>query len=123
MAVSYREVSKLGERLKALRLESKLKVRQVAAALDMDPSILSKIENGRRTPTEEQCREFAKFYGIPFEELEEQRVTEKLIADYRDNPTFLNAIDRVKQMAPEFGNKSVSNMSGSFPSKQRTIHP
>lgn len=105
MAVSYRVINKLGERLKGLRLDRKLKVRQVAAALDMDSSILSKIENGKRTPTEEQCRDFAGFYKLPFEELEEIRLTEKLISQCHENPALIKAIRRVNEMTPANGNK------------------
>ena len=53
----------LGEKLRAHRETKQLPLRKVAAAIDIDQAILSKIERGERYPTRHQIIELAKFFG------------------------------------------------------------
>ena len=48
-----------GSRLKALRTKQGLLMRQVAAATDVDTSMISKFENGDRLPTRKQIEKLA----------------------------------------------------------------
>ncbi len=57
-----------GERIKDLRLERNLPLRKVAAYLDIDTSILSKIERGEREANREMVTKAAKFFNINEEE-------------------------------------------------------
>lgn len=57
------------EKLKELRESYNLLQRQVAAGVDMDTAIYCKIEKGDRQAREEQVRQLALFYGIPYEDL------------------------------------------------------
>lgn len=57
------------DKLKELRESHNLLQRQVAAGIDMDTAVYYKIENGDRQAREEQVRQLALFYGIPYEEL------------------------------------------------------
>lgn len=57
------------DKLKELRESHNLLQRQVAAGVDMDTAIYCKIEKGCRQAREDQVRQLALFYGIPFEEL------------------------------------------------------
>ncbi len=57
------------DKLKELRESHNLLQRQVAAGIDMDTAVYCKIENGDRQAREEQVRQLALFYGIPYEEL------------------------------------------------------
>lgn len=52
------------EKLKELRLQSGDPLRKVAAFLDIDQAILSKIENGKRRASRENVVRLAEYYGI-----------------------------------------------------------
>ncbi len=53
-----------GEKIKDLRLERNLPLRKVAAFLDIDTSILSKIERGEREASREVVTRAAEFFEI-----------------------------------------------------------
>lgn len=57
-----------GEKIKDLRLERNLPLRKVAAYLDIDISILSKIERGEREANREMVTKAAVFFNINEEE-------------------------------------------------------
>ncbi|MDC1221104.1 helix-turn-helix domain-containing protein [Salibacteraceae bacterium] len=53
-----------GEKMRDLRVERKLPLRKVAAYLDIDTSILSKIERGEREASREIVTKAAEFFNI-----------------------------------------------------------
>jgi len=57
-----------GEKIKDLRLDRNLPLRKVAAFLDIDTSILSKIERGEREANREMVTKAAEFFNISEEE-------------------------------------------------------
>jgi transcriptional regulator with XRE-family HTH domain len=57
-----------GEKIKKLRIESNLPLRKVAAYLDIDTSILSKIERGERAANREIVTRAAQFFDLNEEE-------------------------------------------------------
>jgi len=57
-----------GEKIKDLRLKRNLPLRKVAAYLDIDTSILSKIERGEREANREMVTKAAEFFSINEEE-------------------------------------------------------
>ena len=64
------EEETFGQRVKRLRRERDLTQRQVAAALGLDFTYLSKVENGRgEPPSEETVRKLATILGTDEEEL------------------------------------------------------
>ena len=54
----------LGEILKHAREKKKLILRKVAAAVDIDQSLISKFEKNERKPTKDQIIRLAKFYNL-----------------------------------------------------------
>jgi len=52
-----------GECIRNLREESGLPLRKIAAQLDIDPSLLGKIERDQRQPTKEQIRKLALIFN------------------------------------------------------------
>jgi HTH-type transcriptional regulator, competence development regulator len=54
----------IGEQIRKLRGESKLPLRKVAAELDIDQSVLSKIERGERKATKEQVIKIARIFNV-----------------------------------------------------------
>jgi transcriptional regulator with XRE-family HTH domain len=58
-----------GETLKELRIKNDLPLRKVAAFLDLDTSVLSKIERGERLPAKETVIKAAEFFSLDEKEL------------------------------------------------------
>ncbi len=56
---------KVGERIKALRLERRLQQRQLAEKSDLAPSMVSQIESGRLTPSLRTLGKLAGVLGVP----------------------------------------------------------
>lgn len=63
------KITKPGERLRQLRKEQHLPLRKVAALLDIDVAILSKMERGERKLTKAIVEKLAKIYNHDREEL------------------------------------------------------
>jgi transcriptional regulator with XRE-family HTH domain len=68
----------LGQILKSKRESKNLLLRQVAAYLDIDQAILSKIEKGDRKPTKENISKLSEILEIDREELMVQFLSEKI---------------------------------------------
>ncbi|MCG3167674.1 MAG: hypothetical protein POELPBGB_03468 [Bacteroidia bacterium] len=53
-----------GETVKKLRDDKQLPLREVAEALDIDTSMLGKIEKNNRKPTKQIIEKFAKYFKV-----------------------------------------------------------
>lgn len=82
----------LGKRLRDLRKERGQPLRVIAAAIDVDSSLLSKIEHGERLPTEQQLEKLAQHFGISLEELTAQVIAERIVTTYASNTITLQAL-------------------------------
>ncbi len=82
----------LGERLRDLRRARNEPLRIVAAAIEVDSSLLSKIEHGDRLPTDQQLQKLAWYFDIPLEELVAHAIAEKIVMSYTSNPATLQAL-------------------------------
>jgi len=82
----------LGERLRNLRQARNEPLRVVAAAIEVDSSLLSKIEHNDRLPTDLQLQRLASYYDIPLEELTAYAIAEKIVMSYTSNPATLRAL-------------------------------
>ena len=67
-----------GEYIHNLRIENNLTLTKLAAALDIDQSTLSKIENQKRNVTEEILPKLAVQFDLNLEELEREFLSEKI---------------------------------------------
>ena len=67
----------LGSTLRELRQARDVPLRIVAAAAEMDSTLLSKVELNQRLPTRSQTAALAKFYGVACENLEAKRIATK----------------------------------------------
>lgn len=63
------KINSLGEVIRELREHHELPLRTVAAYLDIDQAILSKIERGQRKASREQVLKLAEYFKINAEEL------------------------------------------------------
>lgn len=69
----------IGKQIRKLRNESGLPLRKVAASLDIDQSILSKIERGERKATKEQIIQIAQIFNTDKNELLINYFSDKVI--------------------------------------------
>lgn len=58
-----------GDTIKKLREEKKLTLREVAEAMEIDTSMLGKIEKNNRKPNKTLIENFAKFFDVKEKEL------------------------------------------------------
>ncbi|HNX21096.1 MAG TPA: helix-turn-helix transcriptional regulator [Bacteroidales bacterium] len=67
-----------GEFIHKLRSDKGLTLTKLAAALDIDQSTLSKIENGKRNVPEEIIPKLANIFNLDIEKLEKEYYSEKI---------------------------------------------
>lgn len=67
-----------GEYIHKLRSENGLTLTKLAAALDIDQSTLSKIENSKRSVPEEIIPKLSKFFSLDLKQLEKEYYSEKI---------------------------------------------
>ena len=91
-----------GTRLKELRKAKNCLLRKVAAELDMDQSILSKIENGLIFPNNNLIEHIAKYYNRPIDELQILLYADKIMTDYGHYPHAQTVISLVKERLSEY---------------------
>jgi transcriptional regulator with XRE-family HTH domain len=72
------QMETLGQIIKSKRESKNLLLRQVAAYLDIDQAILSKIEKGDRNPNKENINKLSEILEIDREELMVQFLSEKI---------------------------------------------
>jgi len=84
--------SKLGETLRGFRKDKGLPLRKVAAQLDIDVAILSKMERGERKLTRELVVRLAEIYQHELEPLMIQFLSEKVLYEIADEELASQAI-------------------------------
>ena len=87
----------LGETIRKLREDKELPLRTVAAFLDIDQAILSKIERGHRKPTRDQVVKLAEFFKVKENDLLVAWLSDKVVYELEDEEVALQAL----QMAEE----------------------
>lgn len=85
--------------LRRLREERDVPLRVVAAAVDMDSTLLSKLELGDRLPTDKQASALATHYRISVEEMRHRLVAARILSQFGDDPALAQAISIVREEA------------------------
>lgn len=92
-----------GKYINRLRIENHLTLTKLAAALDLDQSTLSKIENNKRPVSEEILPKLAKALKIDIRILEKEFYSEKIASMicHQDNSQELLQLagEKVKQLS------------------------
>ena len=90
----------LGDTIRKLREDKELPLRTVAAFLDIDQAILSKIERGQRKPAREQVVKLAEYFKVKENDLLVAWLSDKLVYEVEDEDMALKALqvaeERVK---------------------------
>ncbi|MBK7337650.1 MAG: helix-turn-helix transcriptional regulator [Saprospirales bacterium] len=90
--ISIQPIPSIGQQIRQLREERGLPLRKVAAALDIDQSILSKIERGERRATKEQILLIARIFGADEKELLVNYLSDQVLYQIGDEDLVLEAL-------------------------------
>ena len=101
-------MKRIGEIIRELREQKSLLLRQVAAEIEIDQALLSKIERNERMPTKDQVKRFAKFFGKDENELLIAFLSDKLVYEVQDEEVALKAM----QVAEKKINYIIKNRNG-----------
>jgi len=86
-----------GEIIRRCRTEKQLPLRKVAAFLDIDQAILSKIERGKRNASRKQVLDLAGFFGLDQDHLLDSWLSDKILQQIEGE----NSPHRILQVAEE----------------------
>ena len=103
------KMDSLGDTIRKLREDKELPLRTVAAFLDIDQAILSKIERGQRKPTREQVVKLAEYFKVKETDLLVAWLSDKLVYEVEDEDMALKALqvaeERIKYITKNKGKK------------------
>lgn len=83
-----------GAKLKTLRMKHGLLLRQVAAAAEVDTSMVSKFEKGDRFPTRKQIEKLASIFQASEKELLIHAFSDRLVAYLSNEPLAKDIIEQ-----------------------------
>jgi transcriptional regulator with XRE-family HTH domain len=89
-------MNSLGEKLRTIRETKSLLLRQVAAYLEIDTALISKIERGERRLTREQVIKLANFYNVTDEELLTLWLSDKVLDTIDSDPFAMQGLNKAK---------------------------
>lgn len=90
--VKNKQMQSFGELIREKRLSAGLLLRQVAAALEVDPSLLSRIERGDKRPTRAQVPLLAAVLKANENELLIAYLSEKVVYELKDEALAMKAM-------------------------------
>jgi transcriptional regulator with XRE-family HTH domain len=82
----------LGETLRTLRENRQLPLRTVAAYLDIDPAIMSRIERSQRKASREQVVKLAGYFDVSENELLIAWLSDKVVYELADETVAFEAL-------------------------------
>ncbi|WP_339724870.1 helix-turn-helix transcriptional regulator [Maribacter stanieri] len=89
----------VGEKLRCIREEKELPLRKVAALLDIDVAILSKMERGERKITKEVVMKLADIYDYNADELLVLFLSDKILFEIQDEDLGIEALKVAEERA------------------------
>lgn len=81
-----------GNILRELRENKQLPLRVVAAFLDIDPAIMSRIERGQRKASREQIVKLAEYFNVDENELLVAWLSDKVVYELADEQNAMAAL-------------------------------
>lgn len=94
--------STFGERLRQLRENAGLTLKEVATEIAIDPSLLAKIERNERQPTKQLLKDLANFFSVHekflLEELLSDQIAYKILNEKVDLSILKVAEEKVAYM-------------------------
>ncbi|MFA5297697.1 MAG: helix-turn-helix transcriptional regulator [Lutibacter sp.] len=89
----------IGEKLRHIRGDKELPLRKVAALLDIDVAILSKMERGERRITKEVVLKLADIYDYSADELLVLYLSDKILYEIQDEDLGIEALKVAEERA------------------------
>lgn len=86
-----------GDTVKKLREEKNLPLREVAEALEIDTSMLGKIEKNNRKPTKLLIEKFAKYFKVSAKDLTIAFVSDTVAYQVMDEEDFASEVLKVAE--------------------------
>ncbi|HEX8038925.1 MAG TPA: helix-turn-helix transcriptional regulator [Chryseosolibacter sp.] len=86
-----------GEYIRSLRISRKLLLREVAAGLGIDPSLLSRIERGVKRPTREQAIRLAAILKVSERELLVHYLSDRVVYELKGEKLALEAMQAAEK--------------------------
>lgn len=116
----------LGDNIRTLREEKELPLRTVAAYLDIDQAILSKIERGQRKASREQVVKLAAYFKVKENDLLVAWLSDKLAFEVEDEEVALKALQVAEEkviysLKPALNKKKAIDILKSFFKKDNRI--
>ena len=81
-----------GEQLRQLRETARMTLREVATNIEIDPSLLAKIERNERQPTKILIKNIAGFFGVNEKELLDEFLSDQIAYKILDEEADLNIL-------------------------------
>lgn len=99
MSIEVMSTETIGEKLRHIREEKELPLRKVAALLDIDVAILSKMERGERRITKEVVLKLADIYGYNADDLLVSFLSDKILYEIQDEDLGIEALKVAEERA------------------------
>jgi transcriptional regulator with XRE-family HTH domain len=91
-------MNSLGERIRKLRESKSLLLRQVAAYLEIDTALLSKMERGERRLTRDQVVALSRHFGVDEKELLTLWLSDKILNSVKDDKYAALALNKAAEL-------------------------
>jgi transcriptional regulator with XRE-family HTH domain len=99
MSIEVMSKETIGEKLRHIREEKELPLRKVAALLDIDVAILSKMERGERRITKEVVLKLADIYDYNADDLLVSFLSDKILYEIQDEDLGIEALKVAEERA------------------------
>jgi transcriptional regulator with XRE-family HTH domain len=99
MSIEIMSTETIGEKLRHIREEKELPLRKVAALLDIDVAILSKMERGERRITKEVVLKLADIYNYDADDLLVSFLSDKILYEIQDEDLGIEALKVAEERA------------------------
>ncbi|MCF8370286.1 MAG: helix-turn-helix domain-containing protein [Bacteroidales bacterium] len=90
--VNEKKHATFGEQLRILRENAGLTLREVATTIEIDPSLLAKIERSQRQPTKVLIKNIASFFNTDEKELLNEFLSDQIAYKILDEEADLNIL-------------------------------
>ncbi len=99
MSIDIMSTETIGEKLRHIREEKELPLRKVAALIDIDVAILSKMERGERRITKEVVLKLADIYDYDADDLLVLFLSDKILYEIQDEDLGIEALKVAEERA------------------------
>jgi len=107
--MSEKKISTFGEYIRELRKNAGLPLRKVAAQLDIDPSLLGKIERNTRTPNREMIKKLAEVFNQNEDFLLLEHLSDEIAYRIVEEDRGLEVLKAAEKKVEYFKSKSKHN--------------